>query len=159
MNKFKIGDRVRCNFRNRSGCFVEIIINELNIQRAALCYGGIIVMNVWKWNTARERIGDRHYEPIEGALHRDWDERLQLVTLDNPAQCRRCLGPAPAESRCTNGHCYACHREWCTDGGATYPGHNVRRAPACAELEEDKKRWAEVDDLFDRSNWPPERRT
>ena len=45
-------------------------------------------------------------------------------------KCRNCGAPAPAAERCTNGHCAKCHRTHCTPGGATSPGHLVRRATA-----------------------------
>ena len=38
--------------------------------------------------------------------------------------CVVCGGPAPRESRCTNGRCNRCHVTHCTPGGATSPGHN-----------------------------------
>lgn len=50
--------------------------------------------------------------------------------------CRRCGGPAPASERCTNGHCAKCHREACTAGGATSPGHNVKAGWLTFTLEQ-----------------------
>lgn len=40
--------------------------------------------------------------------------------------CTVCSGPAPAASRCTNGCCARCHTQYCTAGGATTPGHNLK---------------------------------
>lgn len=37
--------------------------------------------------------------------------------------CEVCGGPAPAAERCTNGRCAKCHRDHCTAGGVTGPGH------------------------------------
>jgi hypothetical protein len=40
--------------------------------------------------------------------------------------CRVCNGPAPMAERCTNGCCARCHREYCTSGGSTGPGHGLK---------------------------------
>lgn len=52
-----------------------------------------------------------------------WDGRACKCGLRGPLMCNVCGGPAPAESRCTNGRCGACHAATCTPGGITAPGH------------------------------------
>ena len=45
--------------------------------------------------------------------------------------CQVCNTPIPTSStRCTNRLCLACHRKYCTPGGATSPGHNLNLTAA-----------------------------
>jgi hypothetical protein len=41
-------------------------------------------------------------------------------------RCRVCGEPIRLVLVCTNGCCEQCHRQHCTPGGATSPGHNIR---------------------------------
>lgn len=99
--------------------------------------GGVSVTNdaeaVWAEVQARS--------PGNRLIYRDsmgrWDEIVPLddgaVTFkpyhgDRPVvePCEVCKTPINRRCRCTNGRCDQCHRDYCTPGGATEPGHGRR---------------------------------
>ena len=57
-----------------------------------------------------------------------WVEE-QVASEKPVARARECLvcgrSTAHDPNRCTNGCCGDCHREFCTTGGATSPGHGI----------------------------------
>ncbi len=76
-----------------------------------------------------------------------WDEivggsKFKPYHGDRPAVevCECCERVFHRWDRCTNGRCSSCHREHCTSGGATCPGHG-RRWPegVSGDVEHERK--------------------
>lgn len=53
----------------------------------------------------------------------EWPPRTFDPTLKQPIFCEVCGAVTSSGERCTNGRCATCHRDHCTPGGITAPGH------------------------------------